>query len=55
MVEVWQVQVVAKSPESAGKVSGRIVLKRAGNDPSPWGLRKHLGEFAVIPKDYENE
>lgn len=51
MVEVWEIQLVAKSPESAGKASRRTVHKGAGNDPSPRRLRKYLGKLGIIPKN----
>ena len=35
MVEIWEIQVVAKCSERADKASGKIVLKRADNDGSP--------------------
>lgn len=47
MVEMWEDQVVAKTPERAGNT----VLKGAGNDTSPWGLRKCLEKFRVITKN----
>lgn len=32
MVEIWEIQMVAKHPERADKASGKVVLKRADND-----------------------
>ena len=50
MVEIWEIQMVAKHPERADKASGKVVLKRADSD-GPQEPEKILGGTWVIPQN----